>query len=534
MENTISGQPEAQRLKELLKGHLGGGSWDRGPVTPHPGLGTRSTAASWRPRGRQPPNPSRTSDSLGNSSCVGNSTSPAFSSHLGEKCRSALSSLFCCSQPIRRLVICRDVCFAEFVGEIGISARPRRRRGGASRTPAAAGAGAGRGAGRRRPPSAAAAAARASRAGRRAPAPAPPAPQPALCELLARPRRPQLRALSAPARPRGRRRRGGARGGRGRRRAPGAEAGPRRAPRAAPPGPSPAPRRRRAEPPSPPRRHGRAEPPRRPRARGGDHGERRRAPRPGGRVPAGADPDRRGAAGAAGAPAAAHRGAGAPSGAAEPRERRPAGAAPAAPGRVRPPPRPRPRPAAARRRPGARRPPRQVSGDRGRRACRGRANFLGAPRRPSGLGVEGARQGGHLGVPPAGSQPTPGRGLCGTELPGKGAPGRCPALPRARLSADGRLGTRVPATRELGCGMVSPQRAVRALPGLWVASPEPLTRRPQARSAGAQQAQIPPSKGPGPLAGSFPLRGTLCCLQPRTRGALLPRDAAGSSFAAPG
>lgn len=164
----------------------------------------------------------------------------------------------------------------------------------------------------------------------------------------------------------------------------------------------------------------------------------------------------------------------------------------------------------------------------------GARELLGGPRGPLRARRGGCPAGGHLGVPLAGSRPALGRGLCGIELPGKGAPGRCPALPRARLSTDGRLGTRVPATRELGCGMVSPQRAVRALRGLWVASPEPLTRRPQARSAGAPQAQIPPSNGPGSLAGSFPRGGTLCCLQPGTRRALLPRDASVSSFAAPG
>lgn len=123
----------------------------------------------------------------------------------------------------------------------------------------------------------------------------------------------------------------------------------------------------------------------------------------------------------------------------------------------------------------------------------GARELLGGPPAPLRARCGGCPAGGHLGVPPAGSWPALGRGLCGIELPGKRALARCPALPRARLSADGRLGTRAPATRELGCGMVSPQRAVRAQPGLWVASPKPPTRRPQTRSAGEQQAQIPPA-----------------------------------------
>lgn len=62
------------------------------------------------------------------------------------------------------------------------------------------------------------------------------------------------------------------------------------------------------------------------------------------------------------------------------------------------------------------------------------------------------------------------------------------------------------------------------------------TPDPETRSAGAQQAQLPPSNGPGSLSGRFPRGGTVCCLQPGTRGALLPRDASASvsSFAAPG
>lgn len=130
----------------------------------------------------------------------------------------------------------------------------------------------------------------------------------------------------------------------------------------------------------------------------------------------------------------------------------------------------------------------------------GARELLGGPPAPLRARRGGCPAGGHLGVPPAGSRPALGRGLCGIELPGKRAPGRCPALPRARLSADGRLGTRAPATRELGCGMVSPQRAVRAQPGLWVASPEPLTRRPGARGRSRRSSRPRTGLGPSQVA----------------------------------